>query len=69
MKLWKHLLVAIGAAILTALAIPIIIVALLAFLGIIALGVAVPEIGIALIIMAAIFGVPIYFITLAVNHK
>ena len=65
----EAVLLGIGIAILSGLLIPVVITALLSLLGIIVLGVAVPEIGISLLILMLLIGLPVYFITLAVTNK
>ncbi len=65
----QAVLLGIGIAILSGLLIPVVITALLSLLGIIALGVAVPEIGVSLLILMLLIGLPVYFITLAVTNK
>ena len=65
----EAVLLGIGIAILSGLLIPVVITALLSLLGIIMLGVAVPEIGISLLILMLLIGLPVYFITLAVTNK
>ena len=62
-------LLGIGIAILSGLMIPVLVSALLSLMGVVALGVACPEIGIALLILFIIIGLPVYIITLAVTHK
>lgn len=62
-------LLGFAIAILSALIIPIVVVTLLALIGVITLGVACPEVAIAILIVCIIIGFPTYIITLAVCHK